>query len=142
MRVLQKIWETLKGVFFFIWGLPQNIVGGIMYLILVRKSKSKTKHKDSFVLQMDKNIGAVSLGMFIFLFSDFGDITVETIKHEYGHSIQSKILGPLYLLVIGLPSILWAGFGDKYRAEKNISYYDFYTEKWANHLGKAYQNKK
>ena len=31
-----------------------------------------------------------------------------TIKHEYGHTIQSKWLGWLYLLVIGLPSIIWA----------------------------------
>ena len=54
--------------------------------------------------------------------------------HEYGHSIQSKILGPLYLLVIGLPSIIWAGLFEKYRNKHKISYYSFFTEKWANKL--------
>ena len=134
MKVLQKIWKVLKGTFFFIWGLPQNFVGGIMYLALARKAKSKTRYKDSFVLQMDKNIGAVSLGMFIFLFSDYGSDTKEITMHEYGHSIQSKILGPLYLLVIGLPSIIWAGLFEKYRTKHKISYYSFFTEKWANKL--------
>lgn len=34
----------------------------------------------------------------------------KTIKHEYGHQLQSYILGPLYLLIIGLPSGLWCWF--------------------------------
>lgn len=48
----------------------------------------------------------MSLGLFIFMFGGryIGD--EETLKHEYGHSIQSKILGPLYLIVIGLPSLM------------------------------------
>jgi hypothetical protein len=47
------------------------------------------------------------------------------------------MLGPLYLLVIGLPSLLWAWLGDNYREKHGVSYYDFYTEKWANKLGGA-----
>ena len=47
--------------------------------------------------------------------------------HEYGHSIQSKRWGPLYLLSIGLPSLISAGLnGNSY----NHRY--FYTEVWAN----------
>ena len=38
---------------------------------------------------------------------------------------------PLYLFVIGIPSIMWAWLGDD-----NKCYYDFYTERWANkHAG-------
>ena len=58
------------------------------------------------------------------------------IKHECGHVKQSKILGPLYLLVIGIPSILHAWLNkyirmllEEWRA---YNYYHFYTEKWAN----------
>lgn len=55
-----------------------------------------------------------------------------TIQHESGHVKQSKILGPLYLLVIGLPSIVHAAM---HRTVcKNPNYYHFYTEKWANKL--------
>jgi len=66
----------------------------------------------------------------------------ETIKHEYGHQLQSYILGPLYLLVIGLPSGLWCWFiqdlvnkNRKKKGKPTLSYYWFYTESWANKLG-------
>ena len=57
--------------------------------------------------------------------------------HEYGHTIQSVLLGPLFLPVIGLPSLLWANLPAcaRYRRNRGISYYSFYTEAWANRLG-------
>ena len=79
--------------------------------------------------------GAVTLGRYIILrdayFKDW-----DTWNHERGHSIQSMILGPLYLPVIGIPSLAWAtlwyfGIVD----DRKASYYAFYTEKWADRLG-------
>jgi hypothetical protein len=63
--------------------------------------------------------------------------TSTTKVHEYGHTIQSLILGPLYLFVIGIPSIIWCNSKKcvKLRKEKGVSYFDFYPEKWANFLG-------
>lgn len=57
--------------------------------------------------------------------------------HEYGHTVQSLILGPLYLPVIGLPSVIWLRAPRLARRRHNAasSYYAFYTERWANHLG-------
>jgi hypothetical protein len=58
----------------------------------------------------------------------------QSIKHEYGHAIQSRILGPLYLIIIGIPSIIWAAlYGSIIPRYKN-NYYRFYTEKWADKL--------
>jgi hypothetical protein len=57
------------------------------------------------------------------------------IHHEYGHTRQSHALGPFYLLVVGLPSIIWAGCFKGYREKHNISYYSFYTEACADKLG-------
>ena len=71
-------------------------------------------------------MGGLSLGEYIFLNNN----RVASIKHEYGHSIQSKYLGPLYLLVIGIPSLIWAIFG-----KRGDAYYAFYTERWADKLG-------
>lgn len=120
----------MKKILHFIWGLPQNIIGGIMYLIFRRKNPHK-KYKNAYVCEMPFG-GGVSLGMFIFV----SNINWEqTIKHEYGHTIQSMILGPLYLLVIGLPSVIWAGCFNKYRQKHNVSYYSFFCEKWADKLG-------
>ena len=59
----------------------------------------------------------------------------ETTKHEYGHYQQSLRLGWLWIFVIGIPSLIWAGCFQKYRRKNKISYYSFYTEKWANKLG-------
>ena len=59
------------------------------------------------------------------------------IMHEYGHTLQSKMLGPLYLIVIGLPSLIWAWlYGPVIPWSKN-GYYVFYTEKWAEKLGEV-----
>ena len=55
----------------------------------------------------------------------------KTIMHEYGHCRQSQMLGWLYLIVVGLPSILHAGFCRC----KNHSYYDMWFERWADKLG-------
>ena len=55
------------------------------------------------------------------------------IAHESGHVKQSLYLGPLYLFVIGIPSILWAWLHKSIAPRK--SYYWFYTEAWANKLG-------
>ena len=59
------------------------------------------------------------------------------LRHEYGHSIQSLILGPLYLFVVGLPSILWCrvpALGKSWRSGRR-SYYSFFTERSADRLG-------
>lgn len=63
----------------------------------------------------------------------------ELYAHEYGHVKQSRILGPLYLFVIGIPSLLWACW---YRKHKRGSYYAFYTEKWADRLGGVIRKEK
>jgi hypothetical protein len=50
--------------------------------------------------------------------------------HEYGHTNQNRILGPLYLPVIGIPSILSAGLG-----LNSSGHTSFWTETWANKWG-------
>ena len=118
------------------WGAFQSIIGGILFLFNL--AKPHFIYNGAVVTRWSIR-GSVSLGEFIFL-SDKADDTI--LAHEYGHTMQSLILGPLYLLVIGLPSIVCAGFPVfvKYRKKKNYSYYRFYTERWANYHGdKAYK---
>lgn len=80
--------------------------------------------------------GAVTLGDYVFvgLTSEYR----KTVKHELGHTIQSKILGPLYLIVIGIPSITYCGLRRLFPSLRKKNYYDFYTEKIANYLSKKY----
>ena len=100
----------MNKVLSYTWEILQNLVA--KFVMLISKAKPLTTYKDA-----NKKSH-----------SDY-------IKHEYGHTLQSKILGPLYLFVIGLPSLIWAGCFEDYRKENKISYYDFYTEKWADKLG-------
>lgn len=81
-----------------------------------------------------KLTSGLTLGNFIFINSLAGQ---KTLDHEYGHTLQSVILGPLWLIVIGLPSIIWCGAFARYREKTNTDYYAFYTEKWADKLGKV-----
>jgi hypothetical protein len=96
----------------------------------IAKCKSK-KYKNAIETKWGNKYGSVSLGMFIFLDNDKDETLA---AHEYGHSIQSLILGPLYLFVIGIPSLCWAAFSDKYRTKHNKTYYEFYTESGANKI--------
>ena len=52
-------------------------------------------------------------------------------QHELGHTIQSRILGPLYVTQVGIPSLMSAAFGSE--EYHNNSWY----EVWANKLGGA-----
>lgn len=117
------------------WEILQNIVGIIVKVIF--RGKFEFEYNGAKIHSWSRSDG-VSLGSYIFVptkdCKDKNNVS-KTVKHEYGHTIQSSYLGPLYLFVIGLPSFIWAGcFGD-YRKKNNISYYSFYTEKWADKLG-------
>ena len=95
------------------------------------------------------NKASVSLGLFVFVTDDLPyyhrvqnmmtreQLAKRLVVHEYGHTIQSLLLGPLYLPVIGIASTVW-GFCPslaKKRREQQLSYFSFFTESWANNLG-------
>ncbi len=133
-KAVKIIKYTLFYLVQFTWGLPQNILGLCM-LIKHRKCKKEFYH-GSLIIYHNGNWGGVSLGMFIIIRGNADENWIHEAKiHEYGHTIQSLILGPLYLFVIGIPS------SSMYRATRKIiygyvgEYYYFYPEAWANTLG-------
>lgn len=130
----------MKKIVFTFWECLQKIAA--LAVIKLSRAEKIGEYKDA-TLYYWKWQGGMSLSNRIFVSFEWLDGSKwqdDYIKHEYGHSIQSKMLGPLYLFIIGLPSFLWAWLGDNYRAKHNRSYYDFYTESWANKLGGAYQD--
>lgn len=124
--------QNLLSMLAFIWQLPQNLVGFIVKLFYETDNTVAYKNK---VIQVCKSFpGGISLGNTIIVKRyPITKITWDTVKHEYGHSIQSLYLGPLYLIVIGLPSLIWAGLHGN--IIRNKDYYWFYTERWADKLG-------
>lgn len=113
---------------------PQNVIGYVAFRIYTRKNKRPYyKYRDAYVIHVSGRWGAISLSRYIF--ADDHYFKSDMIKHEYGHTIQSKKLLILYLPVIGIPSLIWNRLFRGYRLRRNKSYYSFYTESWANELG-------
>jgi hypothetical protein len=102
----------------FLWELPQNLIGS---LLLLKKHKLVGRI-GQIRLYQTKLRGSVSLGKFVFLCPNHAN-NKQIMAHEVGHCAQSQQLGWLYLIVVGLPSLLNAVI----RFTKNYS--DFYTEK-------------
>lgn len=146
------------------WGLPQTLAGAVLYL-----KHRKDPHFDyngARVTAWDK-LSGVSLGKFIFVPEKKGWSTIQQngekpdsqksqrkagkdsvssflLEHEYGHTIQSLILGPAYLFVVGLPSILWnrLPYFERRRRRTGKSYYSAVFERTANTLGEKTAKKK
>lgn len=128
------------------WGIIQSLLGGVLFLLHIR-DKHYTYH--GAVVTVWDGVSSVSLGLFVFVTKDpfFYDrlkneytkdeLAGRLLVHEYGHTIQSAILGPLYLIVMGIPSTIWGFLPmlSRKRKEQHLSYFSFFTERWANILG-------
>ena len=137
----------------FTWGALQSILGLIVYMCHIR---DKHYFYNGALITEWSNKSSVSLGMFVFITNEpyfYDKLKDEYSKeelfdrllvHEYGHTLQSLILGPLYLLVMGIPSTLWGFLPSLNRKRKadGISYFSFFTEKWANYLGEKVTGQK
>ena len=137
MKFLMKIWEA-----------PQKFLA-LLVRLFYKCEKTDAEcitHEGREVpikIFLWENSGGMSLSNTIFLPKKYFDVPprewsewqCQYCSHEFGHTLQSKKLGWLYLFVIGLPSIIWAGCFDNYRKKHNKSYYSFYTERWADRLG-------
>lgn len=120
------------------WGFTVNLAGGIAYLICTKIKKYDHEMIGySHIVFVPWNQGGLSLGTFIFMKANHEnkDWTYDTKIHEYGHTWQCLLLGPLYWLVVALPSAIWCNFFENYRKKNNVSYYKLYCEAWANAWG-------
>lgn len=113
-------------ILLYLWQLPQLLVALCMYPFLGKKRIVGRDRFGRVCYEAKRMVGGISLGPISYVSPWSRE---ETIAHELrGHTRDSLYLGPLYLLVIGLPSIIWAM---TYNREKHC-YYDFYTERRAN----------
>ena len=94
------------------WQLPQTLIGWFVYQYIKFKDKNciidECTHKSGHYAVMTKSegfMGGVSLGRYVFTNMQDGMISY---RHEFGHSIQSLMLGPLYLIIIRIHSSLLA----------------------------------
>lgn len=128
------------------WGCLQSALGLLCFL-----SHLRDRHfwYHGALVTVWQSRSSVSLGLFVFVAEKpyFYRLLQETyteealssrlLVHEYGHTVQSLLLGPLYLILMGIPSTVWGFLPSCARArrERGISYCSFFTEAWANRLG-------
>ncbi len=134
------------------WGISQTSLGFIVFLINI---KNNHYFYHGAIITERNALSSVSLGMFVFTTTNpmkdkrikdripDGELSKRLLVHEYGHTIQSLIFGPLYLIVMGIPSMLW-GFLPYFQNKRNngVSYFSFFTEKFANYLGEKVTKEK
>lgn len=135
---MKKIFWWIIFILLFIWQLPQNLVAIVM-MPFIGKLTLKCERHYSFCFEANKMpMGTgISLGSFAFVSKSLAKRDPYVAHEINGHTKDSKIFGPLYLFVIGIPSILNAAF------DFTECYYDFYTEKLANkHAGILVTKKK
>ena len=136
-----------------VWGLPQTLAGSAVRL--AHRGCPGFRFHGAYVTVWNRERQGLSLGPFIFVDASREvhaipasmqvpgnddvppGVNRRLVVHEYGHTIQSLILGPFYLPGVGLPSLIWAktpAFA-KNRRRKQVSYYTFVPEHFANRLG-------
>lgn len=124
-----KFLEAIK----YVWQLPQNLLGVLWknvkkesIIIDISNDDLRSVEAKGYLMKAG---GAVTLGQYVFISQTYQDQSA-VIRHECGHVKQSKILGPLYLLVIGIPSLLHAWLNGYIHCCVNHKegYYHFYTE--------------
>ena len=118
----------------YVWQVLQHLLG-LLLIKITGAGRWKTGGIAWYWFDKNKNrftrfFSGVSLGRYILL--PYGDMA--TIKHEHGHSKQSEYLGPLYLVIIGLPSATGNLIS---RISKTVhkNYYRLPWERWADILG-------
>ena len=137
-----RLWQLFLR---FTWELPQTLIGwfySVMRALAGQVDCVVVFDGITFVTKKDcKYSMGVSLGTFVGLWAGSwmkgeGERYVlgnQICMHEFGHTVDSRRFGWLYLLIIGLPSLLNAlGKGDH-----NV----FWTETRANRHAKRYFGK-
>ena len=130
----------MKDILLYIWQLPQNLLGLIL-IAFYKPERVQVMDNGNRIYFTSKMKGGISLGKYSIVNGSHYRKSVDsvlshnTVRHEaIGHSKQSLYLGWLYLIVIGLPSIVWAVlYGPVIEPSQN-GYYKFYTESWADSL--------
>lgn len=129
---MKKIGNYIKDSIKWLWQFPQNMIALCIEGVLRQAAYREGKAGGNIIIVNSTLPSAMSLGDYLFVNPMSSQ---KSIQHECGHSKQSDILGPLYLIVIGIPSLLHnivyylcSKIGIKW------NYYSFYTESWANKL--------
>lgn len=122
----------MKNLFLWIWQLPQNLLG-LIAIGLLSAYKPTFDSNPAIWTHYKTFFSSVSLGDYIIVNGYSFD--ERTVLHEKGHQRQSRLLGWLYLPLIGLPSVVGNLIFRLEYIQVRFNYYKLPWEKWADKLG-------
>lgn len=123
------------------WEAPQTALGAAFLLVERARGRVIAIEREDGRLVVESRGTGVSLGHVVFWTREsnrWHELDERNRAHELGHAEQSRLLGWLYLPLVGLPSISRAGYALVYRELTGkcwTKYYDGYPENWADRLG-------
>ena len=131
-----------KPVFYliqFTWGIIMNLIGLIVFLVLIPKHKHYT-FGNSVITTVGKGWGGVSFGVFVLCGTDC--LSHHLKCHESGHGIQNLFMGPLFPFLVGIPSAIRYWYRELHYYRKGKSPKTDYDSVWfegqATKLGEKY----
>lgn len=129
---MKKLNPTLYYILSLTWGLPLTLIGLLVawYLMAVEGKQPKRCGGCWYFVIGDKPWGGLELGL-VFLIDS--KESVHTKWHEYGHSVQNIIFGPLTIFLCWIPSICWYWYRE-IRARKGNPVQSDYDSFWVEHM--------
>jgi hypothetical protein len=125
-----------------VWEAPQSLLGALnLAAQRLAGNVERVERRQGRWLVKLRGAGAVSLGYVVFWSTHdtaFVRVNPDNDRHEWGHALQSRLLGPAYLLVVGVPSSLRAAYATAQWVVTRSpwdGYYDGFPESWADRLG-------
>lgn len=132
----------MRQVLLWLWQLPQNIIGFAVSWFCTKDYRLIEGIWYWFYYREHFFRSAVSLGNYIIADKAYCDSNSleNMLMHERGHQAQSRYLGPLYLIAVGLPSLCGNVYDRIFhrnweRLRRELWYYSQPWEAWADRLG-------
>ncbi len=124
------------------WEAPQSALGALnLAYALATGSVARIVRENGRIFVELRVSRAISLGHFVFwttIDSAIVRVNPDNKLHEYGHALQSRLLGPLYLPIVGIPSslrVVYAAAQHVFTKRPWDGYYAGFPERWADRLG-------
>ena len=122
----------------FTWGLPMNLIGSVVALILMCRGKKPIRYGWNYYFECNVSWG-LELGIF---FIGPKNASEHLKNHELGHSIQNIYYGPFTIGVVSIPSAIrfWIRHFKQKKGQKLVPYDDIWFEGTATKSGEIFMS--
>lgn len=129
-----KINKPLYYILNIVWGFPLTLIGFVGALAVLISGHRPQRNGGGWVFRVGHDWGGISFGLFHFVDME---PTKRILAHEYGHSLQNMIWGPLMVFVIAIPSVVryWVHQIRRKQNKPNPSYDSIWFEGQATRWG-------